>query len=368
VRGCLAIGLGLWPTTVAAQSPDDARSAAPPADRRADAKDPSGWVLLPVVSYSPETSLQLGGYVVRYFRLDRESHRSTLGGVVSGTLKKQVVAELRSSVHFDRGARRLDAHLEVQRYPDRFYGVGNAVRGDVFETYERRFLRLRTSFRQRVAGHFSVGATTDHLGMGLDAADSNGPLSTRDYVGEPGGLSSGLGVAASYDGRDDLAFTTSGGFVEAMLVTYLDVWGSDYGFSRATLDARYFARTADRQALGFRYALDVAGGTAPFYQLPTFGGALSMRGYYYGKYRDGVAHSLEAEYRARVFWRLGGAVFGGVGQVGASPASLRRAPLRPSAGAGLRFDLSGNDGFNLRADAAVSPDGPAFYVAVMEAF
>jgi hypothetical protein len=93
-----------------------------------------------------------------------------------------------------------------------------------------------------------------------------------------------------------------------------------------------------------------------------------MRGYFYGKYRDLMAHSLEAEYRARIAWRFGAALFASAGQVGPHPRGLLQSPVRPAVGGGLRFDLSGNEGFNLRADAAGWSGDFGVYLAVMEAF
>jgi hypothetical protein len=343
-------------------------AAVSPVDQDATTHDRPGWLILPVVSYSPETSLQLGGYVMRYFRLDPKSHRSTIGGMATATLKRQVIIEVKPTLYFAEGSRRLDAHLEVQRFPDRFFGIGGAANHASPEKYERRMARLVASFRTRIDGSFSVGPTTDQLIMAIDADDPEGLLATRDYVGEEGGFSSGIGMVASLDTRDEVAFTTRGTFVEAKLLTYLEAWGSEYQLSRATIDARHFVPTGQRQALGFRYVSEFAGGTPPFYQLPTWGGANSMRGYFYGKYRDLMAHSLEAEYRARLAWRFGAALFASVGQVGPHPRGLVQSALRPAVGGGLRFDLSGSEGFNLRADAAGWSQDFGVYLAVMEAF
>jgi hypothetical protein len=350
-----------------------ARTRDAPAERRADdagaaAEQRAGWIVLPVVSYAPETSLQLGGFLMHYFRLDAGSHPTTLSALASATLKRQVIVELLPVLNFAHNDYRLEAHLEVQRYPDRFFGVGNAVRDEDAEEYERRFVRLRTNFRRRVAGDFYAGLTTDQLVMGIETDDPEGLFVTGEYVGEPGGFSSGLGMAAAFDSRDDHSFTTSGAFIEAKFLPYLRAWGSEYTFSRTLLDARYFLPTRARHALGIRYVIEVTLGDTPFYQLASFGGPNSMRGYFQGKYRDRMAQTLEAEYRARLFWRFGGALFAGAGQVGPHFGAMTSATLRPSVGGGVRFDLSGDDGFNLRVDAGGWSDEFGFYVAVLEAF
>jgi outer membrane protein assembly factor BamA len=330
--------------------------------------DQAGWIALPVIGYAPETSVQLGAYAMRYFHFDAKSPRSTVGGMASGTLKKQVLVELKPNFYFGEGAYRLEAHFELQRFPDNFYGIGNDAQHSAAEKYERRLLRLSTNFRRRVHGSFHVGMALEQSSVTIDVKEPDGLLVNRDYWGERGGICSGLGVVATFDDRNDHAFTTSGFFFEAKQLTFLPAFGSDYRFSRTGFDTRYFLRTGPRRALAFRYLLEVGGGRLPFYQLPTFGGANSLRGYYWGKYRDSLAHALEAEYRARLWWRLGATVFAGAGQVAPRPSALASSPLRPSVGGGLRFDLSGTDGFNLRMDLGGWPGDVGFYMAVLEAF
>jgi outer membrane protein assembly factor BamA len=357
-------------------APEEATAQPAPESRQDEAKPEqekpekprSGWVALPVVSYAPETSLVLGGYVMRYFRLDEKSHDTTLGAIVTGSFKRQFTVELMPEIYFARNDYRVGAQLIAQNFPDRFFGVGNSASDTTAENYGRRSFVLRTNFRRRIAGQFYGGLTTDLFFASIDIEEPDGLLATRDYVGEEGGVSSGVGLAASYDDRDERAYTMRGAFVELLLVPYLRGFGSDYQSFRSTFDGRYFVPTWKRQALGLRYFLDAARGEVPFYLLPQFGGPNSMRGYFRGKFRDTTVHTLEAEYRAHVWWLFGAAAFAGVGQVGESFSEMVSAPLRPAVGGGVRFDLSGGDGYNLRVDAAGWPGEFGFYVAILEAF
>jgi outer membrane protein assembly factor BamA len=331
-------------------------------------KKRSGWLGLPVLSYAPETSLVFGAFGMRYFRLDDESHDTTLSALLTASLKKQFAFEFQPEIYFNQNDYRIGAHLIAQSFPERFYGVGNAVSEATAENYNRRSVRLLTNFRRRIAGEFYGGVTTEQLLLDLDVTDPDGLLATRDYVGEAGGFSSGIGLAASYDDRDDRTFTTRGAFIELAFLPFLRAFGSRYQFWRTTLDARYFVPTWSRQALGMRYFSDVTRGEVPFYQLPQFGGHNSLRGYFRGKYRDLTAHTLEAEYRAHLFWYVGAAAFAGVGQVGRDFGAMLSARLRPAVGGGLRFDLSGGDNYNLRVDAAGWAGEFAVYISVLEAF
>ena len=68
--------------------------------------------------------------------------------------------------------------------------------------------------------------------------------------------------------------------------------------------------------------------------------------------------------------RLGAAVFGGVGQVSNVLGDLAFDRFHPSAGAGLRFLLSPDEGLNIRADFGYGfhTKSPGFYLGIGEVF
>ena len=67
-------------------------------------------------------------------------------------------------------------------------------------------------------------------------------------------------------------------------------------------------------------------------------------------------------------WRLGAALFGGVGRVSRDLTGLKLEGWHPSRGGGLRLNVARAEKLNLRVDAGVGSDGPALYVGVGEAF
>ena len=262
----------------------------------------------------------------------------------------------------------MEAYLEGQKFPDRFYGTGNDVEERDAEGYDRRFLRSRLNFRRHLISHFYAGLSTDQLWMKVTEVAAGGLFETEDYVGEGGGFTSGVGVNALWDTRDDRTYPTSGQMLDLLFVPYLDAFGSDYRFVRFRGDLRSFWSTWGRQVIGFRYLFELTHGDTPFYVLPYLGGANVLRGYFAGKYRDATIQVLEAEYRFHLVWRLGAAVFAGAGQIGPSVGELPSAPLRPSVGGGPRFDMSGGENINLRIDAGWWPGTFGLYVTMLEIF
>src|SRR5262249_28424614 len=121
----------------------------------------------------------------------------------------------------------------------------------------------------------------------------------------------------------------------------------------------------DTIALGFHVSTTV--GDLPFYDLPSLGGASTLRGYIANRFTDDSAWHAVAEYR---FWviprrfritrtmrveRVGLAVFGELGTVAPSLEDLPDARVHASYGLGLRVSLERLALF--RVDVGFSEEG-----------
>jgi outer membrane protein assembly factor BamA len=127
----------------------------------------------------------------------------------------------------------------------------------------------------------------------------------------------------------------------------------------------------DTIALGVH--VDTTVGDLPFYDLPSLGGASTLRGYIGNRFTDDSAWHAVAEYR---FWviprgfrltrtirieRIGLAVFGEVGTVAPSLEDLPSAKVHTSYGVGLRVSLERVAMF--RTDVGFSDEGTNVTVA-----
>jgi hypothetical protein len=121
----------------------------------------------------------------------------------------------------------------------------------------------------------------------------------------------------------------------------------------------------DTIALGFQ--VDTTLGDLPFYDLPSLGGASTLRGYIANRFTDDSAWHAVAEYR---FWviprgfrltrtirveRVGLAIFGELGTVAPSLGDLPTARVHASYGVGLRISLERVATF--RTDLGFSDEG-----------
>ena len=92
-----------------------------------------GWLLLPILAYSPDTSVMLGASGLRFFSLDPEAESSVFSPVGIVTAKKQVLVFLGTRLEWDRS--RFEMTPSYIRFPDKFYGVGRNVVDDDEEDY-----------------------------------------------------------------------------------------------------------------------------------------------------------------------------------------------------------------------------------------
>lgn len=371
---CLALSsyIGTRMATAQTLPVDDERRVVDPTIVTTETlKDRDGWIAVPVVGFSPETSLQLGVLVIYFFDLEKNSSLSSLPVLGIGTLKEQFIIEVRPELFFDHDNYRVWTRFDFRRFPDSFFGVGNQVRDQDREPYQREFARLRTNLRRRLVGDLHLGILSDHEKMSLSYERDDGLFATRDYVGEGGGFTAGFGITAAYDSRDHKNYPTRGFLLEASVVPFLSAFGSDYNYIQSVVDARAYLPLGHQQLLAFQYYLETTDGDVPFYRLPQLGGPDLLRGYFLGKYREESLHALQAEYRAHLVWKLRAAAFAGVGQVGEDYGSMWTAPLRPTFGGGLRYNMkTPSDIVNFRVDVGWAPlTGEAgLYVAATEAF
>ena len=119
--------------------------------------------------------------------------------------------------------------------------------------------------------------------------------------------------------------------------------------------------------------MDTTVGDLPFYDLPSLGGASTLRGYISNRFTDESAWHAVAEYR---FWviprgfritrtirveRVGLALFGELGTVAPSLGDLPERPVHTSYGVGLRISLERVAMF--RTDLGFSDEGTNLTIA-----
>ena len=185
----------------------------------------------------------------------------------------------------------------------------------------------------------------------------------------------GLGIRLKRDTRDSSFYPTQGVLSQFALRRFDRALGSDFNYDRFELEHRRYLPMGDKSVLAIQAKIDVAQGNTPYSDLPTLGGANSLRGVLKDRYRDNAALSTQIEWRQIVSARWGYAVFMGAGDVFDGLNNTRFTHLKYALGSGLRYALNDQERINLRLDlgyggalGSAEADGMNMYIQITEAF
>lgn len=358
-----------------------AARAQPPADSvtAVTAQPPSANTLvpLPVLFYQPETGTGFGMAATYYFRL---SPRAPAGGeptppssfslVGVYTTKSQIIALLDGQLYPAGGRYWVASNLGYFDFPTKFWGVGNDAPASAEEDYTPESLTLVVDVQRKVAEGWFLGVTAHTAYRALVAIQGGGLFDGGSVPGAEDGAVVGIGGLITRDTRDNTVFPRSGGLQQGRAVWYDAALGSDYDFALFTVDLRRYLPLLSSHVLAFRALGMASTGAAPFDLLPQLGGDALLRGYYAGRFRDRQLLAFQGEYRAPVWWRLGIVGFVEAGQVARHPGDFAFDRFKTAVGAGLRIQLSRQEGLNVRADYGWGFDvgEGGFYLSLGEAF
>ncbi len=369
LRTCLLAalaGMSMRPTELCAQQ----GNAAP---QDSVANPGNTLVPLPVLFYMPETGLGFGGMATYYFRTSGggvEERPSSLSPILVYTVKKQVIALLQGEIYLSQERYRLNLEAGYTLFPTKFWGVGNDTPDDEEEDYTPRTISLAVKLQRRVTQGWYLGGTLATGYRELAEVADGGLLDSGAVPGAKDGWIVGLGLLLTRDTRDSPVYPRSGSYHQLGGSWFNGMFGSSYDYGSVSLDLRKYITVLGTHVIALR-GLGLASVSAPPFDLmPQLGGDALLRGYFGGRFRDRQLLAFQGEYRVPVWWRVGMVAFGGLGQVADSWEGVELSRFHPSAGLGVRFQLSRAEGLNIRADYGWGFDSGSagFYLSVGEAF
>ena len=343
-----------------------------PVDPDSTTADTGGFMLLPIIFYTPETELAAGASVMRYFRsegADMKARPSEIWATLIYTQRSQYIADLTSVLYFDEERYLTHANIDYQKFPNTFWGVGPATPDSLEEDYTPTTFFAFASVRNRVTTGFHVGPEYEFAHSRLSDTEQGGLLDSGFIPGSEGGTVSGVGAFINWDTRDNVYYPTAGSFHTASVRVYGSALGSDFDFAKYVVDVRWYASLSRKLVFAVQGLFDASTGVVPFQKMAALGGENILRGYYYGRYRDRYGAVAQVELRARLFWRVGAAAFAGAGNVAGGLDDFDRDTIRYSGGVGVRYIFDKSEGMNLRLDFGWGKDGSTgMYITAMEAF
>ncbi|WP_375447841.1 BamA/TamA family outer membrane protein [uncultured Fibrella sp.] len=348
---------------------------------------------LPLIYYTPETRFSYGVAATATFRFKGDTTRQgspfqvrpsqvTLGAAY--TQNKQLLFYLPFQIFYKNNLYFANGELGYYRYNYYFFGLGQ--RDVPAELYGVNFPRVRVNvFRRltkadpaRPGRGLYAGLRYQYENYILTSVAAGGALASGNVPGMqiPGGtgsLLSGVGTGLFYDSRDNVFYPSRGMVADLTYLSQGAAVGSQVRFDRYVADVSTYHPLGNRATLALNYVLSVtSGGDAPFNALSLLGGTKRGRGYYEGRFRDENMALLQAEFRLRVWKRLGAVAFGSVGTLGNRSDFMRLNDPKAAYGAGLRFRVN-RDLVNIRLDYGrgipyASLGSSGIYLTIGEAF
>jgi outer membrane protein assembly factor BamA len=348
-------------------------------------KNKNGFLIIPMIYYTPETDFAFGGSFLYYYRLKSqtiENRPSYFQTHFVYTLNNQIISVANAENYFLGEKLHLSERIEVSKYPDYFYGIGNNNPDPVKEKFTSLYTLVEVNVQYLLAEYIFAGAKWDfsHYDM-LDVqkkiATSNrfGEFSYTDaklkdpsLTGSRGGIASGFGLFLRFDSRDRTTYPKEGNFSTATLTKYHNIFGSDYNFVKFRLDIRQYITLYEDIIFAFQFFSEFNQGNVPFMLMPAVGGAEMLRGYPEGRYRDKNALFIQNELRFPIFWRFSGAVFFSFGDVFDTQKDISREMIKYAGGIGIRFSVDTQEKINIRMDYGATAEGGNVYFFMLEAF
>jgi outer membrane protein assembly factor BamA len=320
---------------------------------------------VPAFGYSPETKSYIGAVCLLTMNLydDTLTRSSNAKAEFNYSWNKQIITELEWNYFFKEEKWFTRGFVHYSKYPDNYFGIGSSTSPEGKTLFESDRVRLELEVLKKIKGKWFVGIDTRHLNY----FDFSVPQDTIVYDELKTESRTGFGWIVQNDKRDNLLTPTKGSYLR--LANNYNFGSSTY--SQLILDGRKYFNWGKKikQVVSTRFYSKHIIGAAPFYDLSLIGGDRFVRGYFFGRFRDDNLTTLQAEYRALLFWRIGVAAFGGTSLVYANFADFNSSTFKPNAGIGLRFLVDKEEGTNLRFDYAIGMNGESgFYVSFGESF
>lgn len=331
----------------------------------------AGVVYLPDARHSSETGFGLGGKVMYRFcgpGCPAEAPPWEIKAKGLLTFRSQGKASIATRLPWREGTYALKAKIAYSDLASRFWGLGPDTPAASEEIYRPRSLLAYVELFRQIRGSLSVGLRYEYERVTILEKEAGGLLDSTNILGRDGRTVLGLGVVVEWDTRDDSYSPTSGAYYQGYSLWFNDEFGSEHDFDAYHVDLRNYFRLASDHVLATQFFLYAARGGAPFWRYAALGGRPHTRGYRKARYLDHTLVALQGEYRFPLWKRLGMVVFGGLGDVGPSLDRLQLAHMRPTLGAGLRYQPRASSGLKIRFDMGAGQNSLRFYLALDEAF
>ena len=320
---------------------------------------------LPSVFHTPETSWGFGVTLLGFHTpKDTHTRESNAQVFLDATLRKQLSFQTDFNIFTSKNKYYIKGSHDLSKFPEFYFGIGNENGPNDNCLIDISYFDAKLALYRQTKKDIYIGPIFHHQNL----QSINKEIHQEDFdITDMGYRSTGAGLGLLLDKRNNILSPSDGYYVETKLAKYFDGSNMTNGFVNHVLDLRYY-KTFNKLIFNSSLYTVHNSGIVPFRMMPYLGGPRFMRGYYAGRFRDNNLGFLQAEFRRNVFWRIGVAAFGGIGQVYNNINQFNPNRMHYNYGAGLRFQLSKDSPANIRIDYGCTRDSNGFYVVFGECF
>lgn len=353
---------------ILAETPDDEIETI--ADQAELVSRATNRIIVPVPLAGPQLGVGIALGAVWFYSPSASSRPWTTGVAALATSNGSVGFGGQHSMSLGRDRFRVDVTAAYGNFNTQFFGVG----GDAGQLNDpvpitQTPILFQGQATMRIIPNLFVGGRLRFLDMSTvirgDAVVPPG-LDAKDIEEERRIVA--LGPVFNLDLTDGSLNPRSGTTVNGQWLFAVPGLGSDNAYNKANFTVNHYVDVDEKTVVGFRGSLCAASKDAPFFDVCLFGSSSNLRGYANGQYRDRASWAVQTEWRRRLGGKFGVVAFAGIGGVAPGIASIGNSTLLPSAGGGVRYEVSSEYRVNVRLDAAVGRDSSAIHLSLGEAF
>lgn len=328
----------------------------------------SPWLVTPLISSDPKMKTSIGAMAAYLYSFDDNSPVSMFGLMGNYSSSDSYTAGLFGKTHFNEDQQRI-MFVSVRGSIKNVYNYttdgGDDVTVKTDDVIHMNFLR----FSQRIQGDWFLGTQIVDSNYDIKARDDfSGDI--LDYFNLHGFNSSGLGLLANLDSRDNQHSASSGINFLLHNFAYRESFGAEDSFDAYMLDyGQYFSH-------GEGHVVAIHVKSRWTHNAPNSGfSSIELRGYTRGQYLSEHATLVEIDERYALNEKWGLTAFTGVACLygdnldGNNLSCSNSDNLYPSAGIGATYAIKPKEKMVIRADLAVGKDDNyGFYLNIGQPF
>ena len=316
----------------------------------------------PSFGYSPETRGSIGAGCLFSFNMYNDTNTRFSNAKIKFiyTLNKQLIFENVWNYFFKDEKWFTDGIVHYSIYPDFYFGIGPETPESNKVLFNSNRFLFQGNIYKGLGNQLFTGINLKYIDYSRVQNEGTIQYSELNSISV-----FGAGLYVLKDTRNSILTPLEGWYLKG---------GAGYNFSKsncfeASVDGRYYKTWKSRFTLAGRFYNRMTSGNPIFFDYSIMGGDNIARGYRYGRYRDKNITTLQTEFRAHLFWRIGIASFAGVSNVFPTISKFDFTQYKVNAGVGLRILVDKKNNTSLRLDYAFGESGNGgFYVSFGESF